>query len=181
MIAINILLHIELANVEPKVWRDLVVPCTTSLSALHQIIQVVMGWQDSHLHEFQFGTARYGQPDPDEPDAVRTEREVSLSEALGSLSSFHYLYDFGEDWHHKVTVKEVLNEAGRKELRCLAGENACPPEDVGGPWGYAEFLAAIQDPHHEEHRDMLDWHGDRFDPTAFDIEAINQELTRRGR
>lgn len=177
----TILLHIELANIEPKVWRDFVVPSTTPLPVLHQIIQGVMGWQNCHLHEFQFGTARYGQPDPDELDAVRAERGVSLSEALGGLNSFRYLYDFGDDWQHKVTVKEVLpGKSGRKVPRCLAGENACPPEDVGGPWGYEAFLAAIQDPQHEEHSAMLDSHGGSFDPTTFDVDSINQQLTGRG-
>ncbi len=172
-------LHIELTDVEPKVWRDLVVPSTTPLTVLHQIIQVVMSWQDIHLHEFQFGETRYGQPDPDEPSAVRAEDEVYLSEALGSLDSFHYLYDFGDDWQHKITVQEVLpSESGQLETRCLAGENACPPEDVGGPWGYAEFLAAIQDPQHEEYSAMLDWHGGGFDPLHCDLASINEILAK---
>ena len=87
--------------------------------------------------------------------------------ALGARKFFIYLYDFGDGREHRVTVEKILPPApGLKLPQCSDGANACPPEDVGGPPGYNEFLQAINDPSHEEHESMLDWCGGSFDPTA---------------
>ncbi|MGF6812820.1 hypothetical protein OKW30_008037 [Paraburkholderia sp. Clong3] len=138
-----------------------------------------MGWDGGHLHEFVFGDINYGVPDPDFPSdpPKLNEARVNLGRALGALKSFTYIYDYGDNWQHRVKVEKVLPPD--PELRspiCLDGRNACPPEDVGGVPGYIEFLDAIIDPAHEEHQRLLDWCGGSFDPAAFDLKDVNQRL-----
>nr|MBP7908442.1 plasmid pRiA4b ORF-3 family protein [Pseudomonadales bacterium] len=174
-------LRIELDSVRPRVWRVIQVPESIPMERLHRVIQIAMGWQETHLHEFIIGKLRYGTPDPefDAPGSVISEKGVALAKALGSGRRFRYTYDFGDDWGHTLTVEE--RGAGSEippQARCLAGENACPPEDVGGPPGYAHFLEAIADPSHEAHRDMLDWCGGGFDARKFEVGSVNRKLKR---
>jgi hypothetical protein len=178
-------LRIDLLDVKPAVWRRLIVPSTIRLPALHRIFQVAMGWTNSHLHEFRIGGVRFAEPDPeglDENPQV-DERRVQLFEALGGreFRTFEYLYDFGDGWHHAVVMEDIYAPpAARIHVRCLAGENACPPEDVGGPPGYERYRAAIADPKHEAHAELLAWRGGGFDPARFDLDAVNEALARTG-
>ena len=173
-------LKIDLAWIKPVIWRRIVVPESITLPKLHYVIQRTMGWQGGHLHEFEIAGERYGTPDPDfdwgEP--VRAEQRVRLGTALGHAKSFKYTYDFGDDWEHRITVeKRLLPDPELAHCAiCLDGANACPPEDVGGAPGYADFVAAMADPKHPEHRDMMDWYGSPFDPTHFDFVGVNLEL-----
>lgn len=92
---------------------------------------------------------------------------------------FLYEYDFGDGWEHQIVVEKTISPtAGEKYPRCIQGKGACPPEDVGGVWGYESFLEAIQNPNHEEHDSYLEWVGGKFDPEAFDLEETNQALRR---
>ena len=174
-------LRIELQSIKPLIWRQLIVPDTITLTRLHDVIQAAMGWTDTHLHEFEIGHRRYGIPDPDWDfdDSVISEKRVRLLKALAGRQSFTYLYDFGDGWEHKVTIKKTLPSAEPKRYAiCLGGENACPPEDVGGPYGYVEYLHAIRDKTHPEHEDMIAWGREGFDPGAFDLEETNAILKR---
>lgn len=174
-------LRIELAWIKPTIWRRVVVPETITLPKLHQVIQAVMGWHDCHLHEFEIAGERYGIPDPDYDFAepVRVEQRVRLATALGGAKSFRYVYDFGDDWEHRIKVERRLPPAPLFDTAlCIAGANASPPEDVGGEPGYADFVAAMADPDHPEHHDMLEWYGDPFDPAAFDISTVDLRLHR---
>jgi hypothetical protein len=169
-------LRIELRGVKPAIWRRLLVPATIKLDRLHGVLLWTMGWAGGHLHEFMIGHDHYGEPDPyyDTPPQVQREDRVTLAAALGARKSFIYLYDFGDGWEHRVTLEQILPpEPGLKLPQCLAGANACPPEDVGGPPGYADFLEAIRNPAHEEHAEMLEWCGGAFDPAAFRPDDIN--------
>jgi hypothetical protein len=136
-----------------------------------------MGWTDSHLHTFTVGKQAYSVPDPDW-DWVKDERRVRLSDVVAARhKKFLYTYDMGDNWDHTLLIEKVLPpEEGATYPRCLAGKRACPPEDCGGVWGYAEFLEAISDPEHPEHEDMLEWIGGEFDPEAFDLEEVNAAL-----
>jgi len=178
-------LRVELRHLKPAIWRRLLVPDTITLARLHRVLQIAMGWTDSHLHEFDIGGARYGIPDPDWPDSppVTPEGRVTLVRAIApGVKQFGYLYDFGDNWEHTVRVEAVLdNELGAPAPICTDGANCCPPEDVGGVSGYLEFLQAIKDPMHEEHEDMLRWAGRHFDPAAIDIDAVNARLLKLGR
>ena len=181
-------LRITLEQVEPKVQREFMVPSGLRLDRLHTVIQVVMGWTDTHLHEFIVGTLRdglrYGVPDPEFAGIgigpqTRKETGATLAQiAPAKGSAFRYWYDFGDDWMHQVKVKAIVPEEaiGSAVPFCVKGRGACPPEDCGGPWGYGNLQAILADPGHEEHADMREWIGDHFDPQAFDPDAINDEL-----
>lgn len=175
-------LRIQLQEAEQAVWRKVRVPATVPLARLHKVFQVVMGWSDSHLHEFRIGAMRFGIPDPDfqEEQPIIAERRAVLQEVLKpSISRFSYLYDFGDGWEHEVLIEGTgtISEDERP-LLCLAGANACPPDDVGGPGGYADFLQAIANPKHKEHRHYLQWCGGAFDPKGFDLQSVNRSLAR---
>ncbi len=173
-------LKVTLLAVEPAVWRRILVPGHMTLDRLHTVIQKALGWTDTHLHEFLVREQRYGQPDPEEPDVgLAPEWKAALHTVAPTQGlRFEYLYDFGDQWTHEVLVERIAVEP--KELRhpvCLAGERACPPEDSGGPDGYAEFLQAIRDPDHPRYTEMLEWASGDFDPEAFDLSAVNRKLS----
>jgi hypothetical protein len=174
-------LRIELLEIKPCVWRRLLVPSNIKLPALHRVFQAALGWTNSHLHEFVIGGVRYAAPDPDWSEELKqvSERGIVLNAALsGESRCFDYVYDFGDDWHHAVLVEDAfIPPQAEFTTECIAGENACPPEDVGGAHRYAEFLAAIADPRHEEHDNYLAWCGGSFDPARFDRDAVNRVLT----
>jgi hypothetical protein len=177
--ALQAQLRIELREVQPRVWRRILVPENITLSKLHVALNWAMGWHGGHLHEYEIARQRYGIPDPDWPDGGMTdERRIRLKPMLtDGLRRFRYIYDLGDYWEHDVTVEDlIVPTASTPAVRCLAGENACPPEDVGSAAGYAEFLAAIADPAHEDHDTMLQWIGGSFDPAAFDLDAVNARL-----
>ncbi len=173
-------LKIELLDVVPTVWRRLIVPPTIDLPKLHQVFQIAVGWTNTHLHEFVVGGVRYSEPDPDSDEDFEhvDERSVVLSAALGvDGRCFDYVYDFGDDWHHVVVVEDQHIEVKpRARIRCEDGENACPPEDVGGALRYADFLAALANPNHEEHHELRKWSGGGFDPRHFDLGRTNRAL-----
>jgi hypothetical protein len=178
--ALRAQLHIELREVKPLVWRRVLVPETVTLAKLHAILQWTMGWTNSHLHEYEIARRRYGVPDPDwlEEIPLTDERRVKLNSFIeAGVRRFIYRYDFGDGWEHNVKVEDlVAPQRDQPPIVCLAGANACPPEDVGGPYGYTDFLAILADPNHEEHAETLEWAGGSFDPTKFDLEAKNRIL-----
>lgn len=175
-------LKVTLEGSRPSIWRRLEVDAAVTLAQLHDILQVVMGWTDSHPHQFRRGSTCYGQPDPEIEMEREDERRVRLRHVLRRPKDrMVYEYDFGDGWEHHV-VLEAMGEEGREKpsTRVLAGKGACPPEDVGGIGGYYRFLEAIQDPKHPEHRDLLEW-GGRFDPDAFEVDAVNKYFQKRSR
>ena len=161
-------LRVTMQEVEPKVMRVLDVPAGVLLPELHDLLQVAIGWTDSHLHQFVAGDVRYGMPDIDDFNEFEDE-QAETDVALRALPDrFTYLYDFGDDWHHEV---EVIG-AGGDSAGVVTGEGACPPEDVGGPHGYADFLQALANPRDPEHDHMKNWAGpwsDKFDLAAADL------------
>jgi hypothetical protein len=169
-------LKITLADIKPPVWRRVEVQDCT-LSKLHPIIQIVMGWGGYHLWAFDIEGDPYGDDPEGDPDMV-SARKLRLSEIVQvGIKKFHYTYDFGDNWEHVIQVEKVREPDPLVNYpQCVKGSRACPPEDCGGPWGYTDFLAAIQNPDHESHEEMLEWVGGAFDPEAFDIEAVNKEL-----
>lgn len=171
-------LKVQLREVEPPVWRRLLVPGEVDLGELHAVLQTAMGWSNAHLHEFETDDGdRYGVPDPDWVDGVADESKVRLFRVAREGSRLRYLYDFGDGWDHEVTVEKVLDpQPGIRYPCCVAGQRACPPEDVGGPPGYEEFLAALGDADHPEHEHWTEWTGGGFDPAAFDHDATDQAM-----
>ena len=175
-------LKITLMGVRPPIWRRLQVSSSINLRRLHDVIQAAMGWTQSHLYRFEVGGVDYGEPDRDYDGDVRSAKATALRKiAPAPGTAFLYEYDFGDSWQHRIEVEKVLPlEPGVRYPRCLAGKRACPPEDIGGIWGYEEFLQAIRDPKHPEHAAMLEWVGGFFDPEAFDLRAVNDRLARLG-
>lgn len=171
-------LCVELEWVQPKVWRRFLVPITIELPLLHATLLFGMGWLGGHIHEFVIGRNNYGPADMADLDHIVDEEGVTLRDALGAKKSFTYVYDYGDDWRHKVKVEKIVAlDAPIDTGVCIGGENACPPEDVGGPPGYEEFLAALADPKHPEHRDLKEWIGGSFDPVAFSVDDVNVRLS----
>jgi hypothetical protein len=172
-------IKVTLDGSKPPIWRRIQVGSTTTLSKLHQILQTVMGWDDYHLHQYIIGGQYYGDPTFDESGelGIINEKGKRLDQLVAQADSkFIYEYDFGDGWGHILIVEKIIEpEPGIRYPTCVKGKRACPPEDVGGMWGYGDYLEAIADPDHPEHEDMLEWHGP-FDPEAFDLGAINQEL-----
>lgn len=175
-------LKITLEDVHPPVWRRLRVTDTITLPKLHNVLQIVMGWEDSHLHQYQTGDVSYCIPDPDFPDppGTRDERRVKLRTLLPGPGAFLiYEYDFGDSWRHRVEVEQALPfDPAAKLPVCLDGARACPPEDVGGPPGYEAFLQAYLDRSHPDHHAMQDWMGAGFQPERFNLRQVNTRLKR---
>ena len=174
-------LKVTLKGARPPIWRRIQVPSNVTLARLHRVIQVSMGWYNAHLHQFTISGVGYGEPSPDDWESVKDERRFRLSAVVRTeKTKFLYDYDFGDGWDHEILVEKILpNEAGLEQAICLKGARACPPEDVGGVWGYASFLETIGDPDHPEHDEMLEWVGGDFDPEAFDAEATTKALKSR--
>ena len=176
-------IKVTLEGSKPPIWRRLQVRSNISLTELHTIIQTAFGWWDYHLHQFIIGDRYYGLPDPfyDDDLDMHDERKVRLNQIASHEGfKFRYEYDFGDSWVHQVLVEKILSpQPGQHYPVCIKGRGACPPEDVGGIWGYFHFLEAIGDPDHEEHDELLDWVGGEFDPAEFDLEGVNQTLLDR--
>ena len=173
-------IKVTLDSSSPPIWRRILVPGNVTLEKLHYILQVAMGWTDSHLHQFIVGQTYYGEPDPEYGPTMRDEGRVKLSRIVTGVGfQFRYEYDFGDSWLHTLSVEEILlPEPGQQYPVCLDGKLACPPEDVGGVGGYYLFLEAIQEPEHPEHEDYLEWIGGDFDPDEFDLNETNRILRR---
>jgi hypothetical protein len=171
---------IVLPKVDPLVWRRIQVPRSYSFWDLHVAIQDAMGWKDCHLHEFTVidpktkRVKRIGIPDEEGPEKPALAGwRVKIDRYFTQWSDpVRYLYDFGDDWQHTVEFEHIEPADGGKYPRCVAGAGACPPEDVGGPHGYTDFLLIIRNPRHPEHRSTLKWVGGSFDPNGFRPDSI---------
>jgi len=159
------------------------VPSNLGLDSFHNIIQVAMGWTDSHLHQFIANNVFYGIPDDEFGMEIEDESKYKLSQLLSKeKDTLIYEYDFGDSWEHKIVLEKILPFDSKVALPvCIKGKRACPPEDCGGIWGYEELLETISDPKQPDHEDMLQWLGGEFDPEEFDLEEINEELAEYGR
>ena len=171
-------LKITLRDSKPPIWRRVQVPGDYDLAKLQRVIEAAMGWDGYHLHQFYIDNDYYAIPSPEDWEPVIDERDYKLQDvATHEKKKFTYEYDFGDSWEHVILVEKIIPpEEGVSYPVCVTGKRACPPEDVGGVWGYAEFLEAIADPEHPEHESYLEWVGEGFEPETFDKEAVNQLL-----
>ncbi|HMO41031.1 MAG TPA: plasmid pRiA4b ORF-3 family protein [Saprospiraceae bacterium] len=176
-------LKIALAGAPKPVWRVVEVSSDTSFYLLHCIIQGAMGWENGHLHQFITKDRRFlGIPSSEDFFEVEDARKIKLSdELLAEKDTIIYEYDFGDSWEHKVTLQKVLAPAaGVAYPQLVKGKNACPPEDCGGVWGYAELLETLQNPDSKDYGHMCEWlgieSGSDLDPTYFDIEKQTKEM-----
>lgn len=192
------ILKIELDQVNPSVWRRFIVPAHISLDRLHDVIQIVMGWFDYHLYEFRIGTKIYTENPETKEDGLEAAKFLLEELVKRRGTTISYRYDFGDNGTHTVTLEQIVGEDQfvselnkeeelrlfRVPLMCMDGQKSCPPEDVGGIFGYQEFCEAIKNPAHDRHKELTDWyeHVDFF-PKPFDIDRfekdhVNAELNK---
>lgn len=181
-------MKVTLLGTKPPIWRRVLVPSDFTLEKLHLVIQSVMGWTDSHLHEFRIGKETYGMPNPEERlmgmPLTKSERTARLGKVLDyEGAKAEYIYDFGDDWIHTLTVEKILDpEPGKFYPICIAGKLQGPPEDCGGPYGYSELLKILSDPKHPEHKERKEWLSAPHDPADFTVKDADDQLAdlRRG-
>lgn len=174
-------IKIILLGTKPSIWRRLRVPGDANLGWLHAVFQVAMGWTNSHLHHFLTSDARYADPRHtedmgfgEEPDQDETKARL-MQIVPHEGDQFGYEYDFGDSWEHEITVEKILPHAAAAATtaHCLDGNRACPPEDCGGIWGYAELIKTLKDPKHPEHKAMQEWLGRPFNADTVDVAKTN--------
>ncbi|MBN2385597.1 MAG: plasmid pRiA4b ORF-3 family protein [Anaerolineales bacterium] len=173
-------IKVTLVGSKLPIWRRILVTDKVSLGHLHAILQIAMGWTDSHLHMFTINGQAYGDPEADEAGELGSQDEYRyrLDQFVsGEGFEIRYEYDFGDSWEHILQVEKILPaEKGVRYPICISARRACPPEDVGGVWGYENFLQAISDPKHEQHDEYREWIGGDFDPEEFDLDEVNERL-----
>ena len=174
-------IKVSLVGAKPPIWRRLLVSSATDLGELHEVIQIAMGWTDTHLHGFEAGGKQYCGPDPDLDDGGLSEHGVRIGSLLKRAKQWiTYEYDFGDGWEHRIELEKILPFVSDEIVpRCVGGRRGCPPEDVGGIWGYREFLEVYKDETHPAHKEMVEWAGEYFDPERFDPAEVNQILLAR--
>jgi hypothetical protein len=173
-------LKITLKGSKPAIWRRVQVEDNVSMRKLHEILNLAMGWEISHLHMFKVENTEIGNADHD--GAMIDDKKIRLCDLVKDIHTFEYLYDFGDGWEHVVHVEDTV-EAKPKEKypQCIAGQNACPPEDVGGLGGYEKFKEIMSNPKHPEHKEMKEWCGGNWDPEIFDHRQVNKNAAFRSR
>jgi len=172
-------LKVSLNHVEPAVVRRIEVPLRIRLDRLHLVLQAAVGWTDSHLWELRARDVGWGIPNPGWDDGPLDASKATLLAVIEDtgVKRLTYIYDFGDGWEHTIKI-ECIDAARPGEFypRLLDAAGRCPPEDIGGPPGYAEFLEAIADPQHERHAELREWYDEDFDPNVVDVPAIEQQL-----
>jgi hypothetical protein len=174
-------LKITLDDVKPAVLRRVEVPFDITLDRLHLTIQAAMGWTNSHLYELRAGGVGWSTPIPDVDGGnefldARKARLDAVLEDVGK-KTLRYLYDFGDGWEHSIKIERLVDpEPGVLYPRLIEASGRCPPEDVGGPWGYGEFVEAINNSKHRRHRELREWFEDDFDPNQVDEKALAKHV-----
>jgi hypothetical protein len=177
-VAVAYELKITLEGSQPPIWRRVrVADCT--LDVLHGIIQCAMGWEECHMHMFEWGKISYSLPDADIGQVDRDERRTWLSNLVKEgCKQLRYWYDFGDDWWHVIKIEKTLTPTPADRFPvCVKGAGACPPEDCGGLWGYYGLLESLRNPKDERHDELLEWLGGDFDPDHFDVNQVNESLS----
>ncbi|PHS22955.1 MAG: hypothetical protein COA85_10430 [Robiginitomaculum sp.] len=174
-------LTVTLEHVKPTVLRIIEVPLGIRLDQLHLTLQAAMGWENAHLYMFMAADSRWGVPDPafggDELPASETTLEEALSRS--NVKTLQYLYDFGDDWMHRIDAGKISDaNSGKSYPNLTEADGKCPPEDVGGAPGYEEFLEAMTDTKHSEHKKFKDWHGDIFAPNKLETEKLKLDVLK---
>ena len=174
-----LVLRVSIRGVEPLVWREISVPEHFTLAQLHRVLQCAFAWMDYHLHDFRVGRKRY-VPKVNEMPGADTATTSLASLDLKRGVRMVYAYDYGDDWEHDIEVvhvaRETVNPRAMPMPRILAGQRAAPPEDCGGPPGYARLLDALADPAHPGHAQARDWVPRGFDPAVFDLPSADHAL-----
>ena len=171
-------LKVSLIESDPLIWRRIVVPANMTLAKLHGVLQMVMGWQNSHLSRFEINNEPYCNDEREFDDEPETKPlTTKLGDIVEQAKTFLYIYDYGDNWQHEITVESISKvEEAMQYPVCIGGENACPPEDCGALSGYYEKLEEYFDKDHPEHESTKMWLGGYFDPKTFDPNRINRDM-----
>ncbi|MEA2010228.1 MAG: plasmid pRiA4b ORF-3 family protein [Actinomycetota bacterium] len=171
-------LKITLGGIRPPIWRRIEVASDLTLGELSGILEAAMGWYGDHLHAFDVDGTRYETHKPHFESFGLDESKHCLGTVLSSVGSkMRFDYDFGDGWEHNVVVEAINPPDGEATYpRCIKGKRACPPEDCGGPWGYADLLEVIADPKHPDHEERREWLPLDFDPEWFDLEETELDM-----
>lgn len=176
----NYQIKITLQGSKPPIWRRALVPAKMNLQEFHAVLQIVMGWENYHLHQFVCNGKSYGVIDDDPLFADQTvdESNYQLRDLLtNEKDELIYEYDFGDGWQHLVLLEKISTvDIGLQVPICQKGKGACPPEDCGGIWGYQELLQVLKDPQNPDYQNMITWLGGSFDPTRFDVKEVNSNI-----
>lgn len=178
---VNILqIKVTIDGITPKIWRRFLVKDNINFDDLHNVIQAVMSWGNYHLYSFNIGKEEIGIPDPDFRDNLLNARKIKLKDKLSIKQKFGYVYDFGDNWEHILSVEKVLDNKDVTIVpTCLDGERAGPPEDCGSYPGYYELMKIKRNKKHPEYKEMIvEWLGEDFDFERFNLEEINKELLK---
>jgi hypothetical protein len=167
---------VSLLDSDPSVWRTLRVPASLNLHAFHHAIQGSMGWQNSHLHRFSCGLRQYEDMKAGGANGCKEERGANIAELFGSARVATYMYDFGDDWEHKLLIQSLDAGPGENLPSCIDGAGKCPPEDCGGVYGYQELLTVLKGPPSEHRTELLEWLGADYDPSAFSVDEANARM-----
>jgi len=183
---------IELEGIKPKIWRIFQVESSITFNELHKIIQKVMGWEDYHMYDFKAENTNIIDSRSESFEQV-LGRDIAKNEIKANKAKLFdfiknkgqkvtYMYDMGDSWEHKLTVKNIFEvDDSKKDFPVVIdGERACPPEDSGGIWGYENLLEIQKDPENPEYEEMIeDWLGEDFDPEYFDVDEVNKKFRRK--
>jgi hypothetical protein len=170
-------LKVTLIDSQPPIWRRVQVESGVALDRLYHKLQIVMGWNNSHMHGFRVPQrTKPGSRPRWLPIESTDEKATRLTDLLRRpRDRCAYDYDFGDGWEHQILLEEIIARVpSARYPMILTGRGACPPEDVGGLPGYYHFLNVMNDPRHPEHDDMLEWVGGKFDPTGFNAHDVNR-------
>lgn len=176
-------LKITLKNTKPPIWRRVQINPDISLNELHYLVQLVMGWTNSHLHQFEYHGQYYGDERLWQESYDEADMKNSLKTKVGKVlknekDKLQYEYDMGDSWDHEILLEKITTtDTPLSHPVCLKGAMRCPPEDCGGVWGYAELVEAMKDPKSKRYKELSEWMGiDDFDPEEFDLEWTNAQL-----
>jgi hypothetical protein len=176
-------LKIKLDEIKPDIWRRFIIDSSFTLSQLHEVIQIVMGWENYHLYEFDIHGEAYGIPN-DEYEIFGVEMNDCKKTKIEKLNlkpkdKFTYTYDMGDDWRHKIIVEKITQNEEVSSPMCIEGARNCPPEDCGSIPGYEDIVNAMNNPKSKEAKELIEWLGGIYDPEIFHIETINEELNKK--
>ena len=171
---------------ETKIWRRVELSRRTTLHQFHGILQIVMGWENYHLHEFRVRNKRYGAPNPqfDPPkvfSALAKEKKVLLSEVLPGVNrQIRYFYNVDDPWAHEVKLLKIVPvKEGTRYPRLADGRGSCPPEDCRSPKGHAALLSVLNQKEHVAYSLVSDYVQTHFRIEMPPLKEINQSLHRQ--
>lgn len=176
--------RVSLTQIKPEIWRRFQVDSSITFHQMHKTLQIIMGWDDYHLYEFELNNRLIGLPDPElfagGPKIWNAKKERLEAHFTQEGQQGIYTYDFGDNWSHQLQLEKILMRENEETLPvCLEGERACPREDSGGIFGYLHMLEVIKDPNHPEYPDMVSWLEGDYQPEYFDLKEVNRILRRR--